>query len=91
MRRCPRISASSCMPPIEMRANLRPSERAIERPSDVLPTPGGPTKQRMGPLSTGLELQHGEVIENAVLDLFEIVVVFVEDLGRALHIHRFAG
>ena len=24
-------------------------ERAIERPSDVLPTPGGPTRHRIGP------------------------------------------
>jgi hypothetical protein len=29
--------------------NLRSSARAIDRPSEVLPTPGGPTKQRIGP------------------------------------------
>ena len=49
VRRWPRISASSRTPPTEMRTNLRPSVRAIEWPSDVLPTPGGPTKQRIGP------------------------------------------
>src|SRR5262244_2431153 len=49
VRRCPRISASSRTPPSEMRTNSRPIARAIERPSDVLPTPGGPTKQRIGP------------------------------------------
>ena len=32
-----------------MRTNLRPSARAIDCPSEVLPTPGGPTKQRIWP------------------------------------------
>ena len=49
VRRWPRISASSRTPPTEMRTNLRPSVRAIDWPSEVLPTPGGPTKQRIGP------------------------------------------
>jgi len=35
-----------------MRTNFRPSARAIERPSDVFPTTGGPTKQRIGPLES---------------------------------------
>ncbi len=35
-------------PPKEIRVNLRPSARAMDLPSDVLPTPGGPTKQRIG-------------------------------------------
>ena len=48
VRRWPRISASSRMPPSEMRWNLRPSARAIDLPSEVLPTPGGPTKHRIG-------------------------------------------
>ena len=33
----------------EMRTNSRPIARAIERPSEVLPTPGGPAKHRIGP------------------------------------------
>ena len=37
-------------PPSETRTNLRPRARAIERPRLVLPTPGGPMKQRIGPL-----------------------------------------
>ena len=49
VRRWPRISASSRTPPTDMRTNLRPSARAIDWPSDVLPTPGGPTKQRICP------------------------------------------
>src|SRR5690242_9156146 len=36
------------MPPSDMRTNSRPKARAIEWPSEVLPTPGGPTKQRIG-------------------------------------------
>lgn len=47
--RWPRISASSRTPPSEMRTKFRPIARAIDLPNDVLPTPGGPTKQRIGP------------------------------------------
>src|SRR5512146_3139204 len=32
-----------------MRTNFRPSAFAIDCPSEVLPTPGGPTKQRIWP------------------------------------------
>ena len=49
VRRCPRISASSWMPPNEMRTNFRPSARAMDSPSDVLPTPGGPTSVMIAP------------------------------------------
>ena len=31
-----------------MRTNLRPMARAMDLPSEVLPTPGGPTKNRIG-------------------------------------------
>ena len=48
VRRCPRISASSFTPPRLMRTNFLPSARAIERAMLVLPTPGGPTKHRIG-------------------------------------------
>src|ERR687894_85412 len=34
-----------------MRTNSRPVARAIDLPSEVLPTPGGPTRQRIGPVS----------------------------------------
>ena len=36
------------MPPRLMRTNLRPMARAMLLPRLVLPTPGGPTKRRMG-------------------------------------------
>jgi hypothetical protein len=50
----PRTSASSRMPPKEIRPNLRPIARAIDLPSEVLPTPGGPARQRIGPLRSFL-------------------------------------
>eukprot|EP00976_Prorocentrum_cordatum_P020495 416547-Prorocentrum_minimum.AAC.1 len=42
------MSASSRNPPSEMRWKGRPSTCATERARLVLPTPGGPTKHRMG-------------------------------------------
>ena len=36
-------------PPAITAMNLRFMARAMDRPKDVLPTPGGPTKQSMGP------------------------------------------
>ena len=48
--RCPLISASSRTPPNDMRAYFLPVALAIDSPRDVLPTPGGPTRQRTGPL-----------------------------------------
>ena len=82
VRRCPRISASSRTPPSDMRMNLRLSARAIDLPIEVLPTPGGPTKHRIGPRMLVGELVHREVLEDALLDLLEAVVVLVEDLLR---------
>ena len=41
------------MPPNERRTYLRPVARAMERARDVLPTPGGPTKQRIGAFESG--------------------------------------
>ena len=45
------------MPPSETRTNLRPIELAIDWASEVLPTPGGPRKQRIGPFTSGLSLR----------------------------------
>ena len=47
----PRISASSCTPPSEKRTKSRPVALAIDLPSEVLPTPAGPTRHRIGPVS----------------------------------------
>src|SRR5665648_921033 len=57
VRRCPRISASSRTPPTLMRSNLRPMASAMLWPRLVLPTPGGPTKQRIGPRRSALSLR----------------------------------
>jgi hypothetical protein len=63
-----------------MRTILRPSARATDLASEVLPTPGGPTRHRIGPFMSLLELAHREELEDALLDLLEAVVVLVEDL-----------
>ncbi len=65
-----------------MRTNLRPSDCAIDRASDVLPTPGGPTKQRIGPLHARVQLAHREVFEDAVFRLLE---------ARVLGVHHALG
>ena len=62
-----------------MRTNFRPIARAMDRASEVFPTPGGPTKHRIGPFSLLDELADGEVFEDPLLDLLEAVVVLVED------------
>ncbi|OQC48611.1 MAG: hypothetical protein BWX58_01114 [Deltaproteobacteria bacterium ADurb.Bin026] len=46
----PLISASSFTPPSDILTNFLPIALAIDFPSEVFPTPGGPTKQIMGPL-----------------------------------------
>ncbi len=78
-----------------MRSNLRPSARAIERPSEVLPTPGGPTKQQDRARRHGLErscqLAHREELEDPVLDLLDVVVVGVEHLAGVREVEVVLG
>ena len=38
-----------------------------------------------------LQLAHGEVLEDALLDLLEVVVVLVEDLARVLEVEVVLG
>ena len=45
------MSASSRAPPSATRTYSRPSARAIDFAMDVLPTPGGPVKSRIGPFA----------------------------------------
>ena len=52
VRRWPRISASSCTPPRLSRTKRRPIARAIDWPTEVFPTPGGPTRHRIGSRSS---------------------------------------
>ena len=74
-----------------MRTNLRPSDCAIDRASEVLPTPGGPTKQRIGPFIVGIELAHREVFENAILRLLEPRVLVVHDALGLLEVDDLVG
>ena len=48
VRRCPRISASSRTPPRETRVNFRFTASAMDSAKEVLPTPGGPTRHKIG-------------------------------------------
>ena len=79
MRRWPRISASSFTPPSDSRTNLRPSARAIDLPSDGLAHAGRPDEAEQRALHLVLQLAHGQVLDDALLDLLQAVVVLVED------------
>jgi hypothetical protein len=57
VRRWPRISDSSRTPPTEILSNLRPIAVAIDLPSDVLPTPGGPTNRTIPERASGFSLR----------------------------------
>ena len=59
------MSASSRTPPRAARTYLRPRARAIDLAIDVLPTPGGPTNRRIGPLGHGAGLGLGLVGDGA--------------------------
>ena len=82
MRRWPRISASSRTPPSEMRTNLRvhrPRDRLAER---GLADAGRADEAQDRALHVALQLPHGQVLDDAILDLVEVVVVLVEDAAR---------
>ena len=51
-------------------------------PSEVLPTPGGPTKQRIGLLPSGLSLRTARNSRMRCLILRQAVMVLVEDAAR---------
>ena len=51
--RWPRISASSWTPPREIRESFRLVALATDMAMEVLPTPGGPTRQSTCPFSSG--------------------------------------
>jgi hypothetical protein len=65
-----------------MRTNLRLVERAIDCPSEVLPTPGGADEAQDRRLELVHALLHREVLDDALLHLLEAVVVGVEHLDR---------
>ena len=74
-----------------MRSNSRPMAAAIDLPSDVLPTPGGPDEAEDRAARVGLELAHREELEDPVLDLLDVVVVAVEHPARLLQVEVVVG
>ena len=58
----------------------------MDLPTLVLPTPGGPTRQTYGTLGVLLELADGQVLDDAVLDVLQAVMVVFEDLPGLLHV-----
>lgn len=52
--RWPLISASSLTPPKDILTNFLSKAAAIPDANDVFPTPGGPTRHRIGPFASGL-------------------------------------
>ena len=52
-------------------------------PSEVLPTPGRPDEAQDRTAALRVELAHGQVLDDALLDLLETVVIGVEDAARA--------
>src|SRR5713226_5600445 len=79
------------MPPNDMRTKLRPVARATDLPSEVLPTPGGPTRHRIGPLELAHQGLHREILEDALLDLLEPVMVLLEDALGFLNVELVLG
>ena len=59
---------------------LAPGRARDAWPSEVLPTPGGPTAQDRA-LPLRVELADREILQDALLDLGQAVVVLVEDLA----------
>src|SRR6185369_15658511 len=96
VRRWPRISASSRTPPSDTRTNFRPSARATDSPSEVLPTPGGPTSASTAPADDleaagGAPGPDGQVLHDAVLHVGQAVVVGVEHLAGGRDVRGVLG
>ena len=83
-----------------MRTNLRFVARAMLCPSEVLPTPGGADQAQDGSAQLLDAMLHGQVLDDALLDLVQAKVVLVQhrfglgdvlqDLGALLprHLHQ---
>ncbi len=63
----------------------------MERPRLVLPTPGRADEAKDGTLHVRLQLEHTQIVENAIFHLFELVVVLVEDFFGLADIDFGAG
>ena len=62
---------------------------AIDIPSEVLPTPGGPTKHRIDPFGILYQLPNRQEFQDPVFDLFQTIVVFIQDFFRASDVADF--
>ena len=82
MRRCPRISASSCTPPSDRRTNLRPKRTRNRLAQRSFADARRSDEAKDRPLHAGLQPAHRQVVQNAVLHLLQIVVIGVENLLR---------
>ena len=91
VRRWPRISASSRMPPSDTRTNFRSSELAIDFGQRRLAHSRRAREAEDRPLHRRVELPHREVLENAVLRLLETGVIRVEHGLGARQIDHFVG
>ncbi len=63
-----------------MRTNLRLVVRAMLCPSEVLPTPGGSDEAQDRAFQRVNALLDRQVLDDALLHLFEPVVILVQDL-----------
>src|SRR4051795_10905366 len=74
------------MPPSEKRTKSRPVALAIDLPSEVLPTPAGPTRHRIGPVSLLGGCWAARVFDDPLLDLLQTEVIVIEDLLGQLQV-----
>ena len=82
VRRWPRISASSRTPPSDTRMNSRPSDAGDGLAQRGLADAGRPDEAEDRALLARRQLAHGQVLEDALLHLLQVVVVGVQDLAR---------
>ena len=76
----------------ERQAHELAAHRARNRtPERRLAHPRRPGETQDRPLGILFELAHGQIFEDAVLDLFEVVVVFVQDVARVRNVEVVLG
>ena len=73
------------MPPRLIRDKLSSSASAIDWPRLVLPTPGGPRKQRIAP-ALRIQFPYRQIFDQPLLNFFQIVMIPVQDLLRLIEV-----